>query len=106
VLTLSLNSYLRTLESLFYSPGGSGIRSSIYYLFRKFISPVNKDLMSSGSTPRYFRLTYNILRFAFVSNAAILTIMIVQIITMSGFYVGLTILSMQANAVLTTVMFT
>jgi hypothetical protein len=27
-----------------------------YYLFRKFISPVNKDLMSSGSTPRYFRL--------------------------------------------------
>ena len=77
-----------------------------YYLFRKFISPVNKDLMSSGSAPHYFRLTYNILRFAFVSNAAFLIIMIVQIITMSGFYVGLTILSMQANAVLTTVMFT
>lgn len=76
-----------------------------YYLFRKFISPVNKELMSSGSTPRYFRLTYNILRFAFVSNAVFLTIMIVQIITMSGFYVGLTILSMQANAVLATVMF-
>jgi hypothetical protein len=76
-----------------------------YYLFRKFISPVNKDLMGSGSTPRYFRLTYNILRFAFVSNAAILTIMIVQIITISGFYVGLTILLMQANAVLTTVIF-
>jgi len=77
-----------------------------YYLFRKFISPVNKDLMmGSGSTPRYFRLTYNILKFAFVSNAAILTIMIVQIITISGFYVSLTILLMQANAVLTTVIF-
>jgi hypothetical protein len=76
-----------------------------YSLFRKFISPVNKDLMGSGSTPRYFRLTYNILRFAFVSNAAILTIMIVQIITISGFYVSLTILLMQANAVLTTVIF-
>jgi hypothetical protein len=59
-----------------------------YYLFRKFISPVNKDSMGSGSTPSYFRLTYNILRFEFVSNTAILTIMIVQIITISGFYVG------------------
>lgn len=76
-----------------------------YYLFRKFISPVNKDLQSSGSTPLFFRLTYNILRFTFISNAAFLTIIIVQIITMAGFYVGLTILSMQANVVLTTVIF-
>ena len=76
-----------------------------YYLFRKLIIPVNKDLMISGSTSRFFSLTYNILRFAFVSNTAFLTVMIVQIITMGQFYVGLTIVSMQANVVLSTIIF-
>jgi hypothetical protein len=77
------------------------------YLFRKLIYPANKDLTAAGSqSALYFRLSYKILTFALVSNAVFLAIISIQIVTVSEFYVGLTVLSMQANAVLATVMFT
>lgn len=77
-----------------------------YYLFRKFINPINKNLMAANSTSSYFRLSYSVLKFAFFSNAAFLTIITVQIISVSEFNLGITILSLQANSVLVTILFT
>jgi hypothetical protein len=79
--------------------------TSAYYLFKKFITPVSKVLANSSSTSFYFRLTYNLLRIALVSNALILIAIIVQIVTMSKFSVGLTVLSLQPNVILVTILF-
>lgn len=76
-----------------------------YYLFRKFINPVNNDLKAVKPLSSYFRLTYYILVIAFYSSAVFLAIIIIQIVISSEFSVGLTLASMQANSALTIITF-
>ena len=64
----------------FHGPSGSSIGVA-YYPLRKFISPVNDDLVTSGSTTIIFPRLTSFLRLVFVSNATFLIIMIVQVIT-------------------------
>ena len=71
-----------------------------YYLIRKFIGPLNKQAVNGVSgSQRYFRITYKILLITFFYNAVLLAIITYQIIVSSQYNVGLTVLSMQANAV-------
>jgi hypothetical protein len=74
------------------------------YLFRKFISPVTKSLAKSSTTPSYFRLAYNLLRIALISSAGIVAVIIFQVVTTSEFNLALTILSLQPNAILVTIL--
>ena len=76
-----------------------------YYLFRKFISPINRSLSAASSTSSYFRLAYSLLKIALLSNAVIQVIIIFQVATISAFSLGLTILSLQPNAVLVSILF-
>jgi hypothetical protein len=81
-------------------PFGAGV-----YLLAKFIAPLNKELMQTKTMSVYFRITYIMLKIALVSNAVLLAIIIFQVVTSSKFNVALTILSMQPNVVLTTIIF-
>jgi hypothetical protein len=76
-----------------------------FYLLRKFIAPLNKELMHTKAMLAYFRITYSILKIALISNAILLSVIVLQLSIWSKFNVGLTILSMQPNVILTTVIF-
>ena len=76
-----------------------------YYLFRKFINPVNNDLKAVKPLSSYFHRTYHILVIVFYSSAVFLAIIIIQIVIASEFSVGLTLASMQANSVITITIF-
>jgi hypothetical protein len=75
-----------------------------YYVLRSFIAPVHKARIasnaSSPSSSSFFRLTYNLLRVAFFSNAVFLAIIIIEIVFSSKFQVGLSVFSIQINTVL------
>jgi len=80
--------------------------AAAFLLFRKFIRPLNKDLISSkSSAPAYFRLTYRLLQITLFLDAAIIGLICVQIVTKATFNVVLTILSMQANSLLAIMIF-
>jgi hypothetical protein len=74
-----------------------------YYVLRRFIAPVHKARISSNassSSSSFFRLTYNLLRVAFFSNAVFLAIIIIEMVFSSKFHVGLSVFSIQVNTVL------
>lgn len=61
---------------------------------------------ASSSSSSFFRLTYNLLRIAFFSNAVFLAVIIIQIIVFSKFHVGLSVFSIQVNTILVIVLST
>ena len=88
--------------SLAIIPNGAG-----YYVLRRFIAPVHKAQMASNaSSSSFFRLTYNLLKIAFFSNAVFLGVIIIQIIVFSKFHVGLSVFSIQVNTILVIVLST
>jgi hypothetical protein len=71
-----------------------------YYVLRRFIAPVHKARITSNASSSFFRLTYNLLRVAFFSNAVFLAIIIIEMVFSSKFHVGLSVFSIQVNTVL------
>src|ERR687898_2492942 len=62
---LSSNLGIALFVSLAIIPNAAG-----YYVLRRFIAPAHKaHITSNASSSSFFRLTYNLLRFAFFSNA-------------------------------------
>jgi hypothetical protein len=101
---LSSNLGLALFVSLAVIPNAAG-----YYVLRRFIAPVYKAHIASNASPSslsFFRLTYNLLKVAFFSNAVFLAVIIIQIIVFSGFHVGLTVFSIQVNTVLAIILTT
>lgn len=99
---LSSNLGIALFVSLAIIPNGAG-----YYVLRRFIAPVHKAQMASNaSSSSFFRLTYNLLRIAFFSNAVFLGVIIIQIIVFSKFHVGLSVFSIQVNTILVIVLST
>jgi hypothetical protein len=99
---LSSNLGIALFVSLAVIPNGAG-----YYVLRRFIAPINKAQMASNaSSSSFFRLTYNLLRIAFFSNAVFLAVIIIQIIVFSKFHVGLSVFSIQVNTILVIVLST
>ena len=93
---LSSNLGIALFVSLAIIPNAAG-----YYVLRRFIAPAHKaHITSNASSSSFFRLTYNLLRFAFFSNAVFLAIIIIEIVFSSKFHVGLTVFSIQVNTVL------
>jgi hypothetical protein len=93
---LSSNLGIALFVSLAIIPNAAG-----YYVLRRFIAPAHKaHIASNASSSSFFRLTYNLLRFAFFSNAVFLAIIIIEIVFSSKFHVGLTVFSIQVNTVL------
>ena len=76
-----------------------------YYLFKRFIDPINNVMNAGGKASPFFRFTHRLLQFAFYYNGAILGLTIIQVITQSGFLVGLTVLLLQANTLLIALIF-
>ena len=99
---LSSNLGIALFVSLAIIPNGAG-----YYVLRRFIAPVHKAQMASNaSSSSFFRLTYNLLKIAFFSNAVFLGVIIIQIIVFSKFHVGLSVFSIQVNTILVIVLST
>jgi hypothetical protein len=99
---LSSNLGIAIFVSLAIIPNGAG-----YYVLRRFIAPVHKAQMASNaSSSSFFRLTYNLLKIAFFSNAVFLGVIIIQIIVFSKFHVGLSVFSIQVNTILVIVLST
>jgi hypothetical protein len=101
---LSSNLGIALFVSLAVIPNASG-----YYVLRRFIAPVYKAHIASNASPSslsFFRLTYNLLKVAFFSNAVFLAVIIIQIIVFSKFHVGLTVFSIQVNTVLAIILTT
>jgi hypothetical protein len=99
---LSSNLGITLFVSLAIIPNGAG-----YYVLRRFIAPVHKAQMASNaSSSSFFRLTYNLLKIAFFSNAVFLGVIIIQIIVFSKFHVGLSVFSIQVNTILVIVLST
>jgi hypothetical protein len=71
-----------------------------YYVLRRFIAPVHKARIARNASSSFFRLTYNLLRVAFFSNAVFLAIIIIEMVFSSKFHVGLSVFSIQVNTVL------
>jgi hypothetical protein len=93
---LSSNLGIALFVSLAIIPNAAG-----YYVLRRFIAPVHKaHIADSTSSSSFFRLTYNLLRVAFFSNAVFLAVIIIQILVFSEFHVGLSVFSIQVNTVL------
>lgn len=99
---LSSNLGIALFVSLAIIPNGAG-----YYVLRRFIAPVHRAQMASNaSSSSFFRLTYNLLKIAFFSNAVFLGLIIIQIIVFSKFHVGLSVFSIQVNTILVIVLST
>ena len=99
---LSSNLGIALFVSLAIIPNGAG-----YYVLRRFIAPVHKAQMASNaSSSSFFRLTYNLLKIAFFSNAVFLGVIIIEIIVSSKFHVGLSVFSIQVNTILVIVLST
>ena len=101
---LSSNLGLALFVSLAVIPNAAG-----YYVLRRFIAPVHKAHIASNASPSslsFFRLTYNLLRVAFFSNAIFLAVIIIQIVVFSEFHVGLSVFSIQVNTVLAIILST
>jgi hypothetical protein len=94
---LSSNLGIALFASLAVIPNGAG-----YYVLRRFIAPVHKAHIASNasSSSSFFRLTYNLLRVAFFSNAVFLAVIIIEIVVFSKFHVGLSVFSIQVNTIL------
>ena len=94
---LSSNLGIALFVSLAVIPNGAG-----YYVLRRFIAPVHKAHIASNasSSSSFFRLTYNLLRVAFFSNAVFLAVIIIEIVVFSKFHVGLSVFSIQVNTIL------
>src|SRR5688500_18054377 len=101
---LSSNLGIALFVSLAIIPNAAG-----YYVLRRFIAPVHEANIASNassSSSSFFRLTYNLLRFAFFSNAAFLAIIIIEIVLSSKFHVGLSVFSIQVNTILVIILST
>ena len=101
---LSSNLGIALFVSLAIIPNAAG-----YYVLRRFIAPVHEANIASNassSSSSFFRLTYNLLRVAFFSNAAFLAIIIIEIVLSSKFHVGLSVFSIQVNTVLAIILST
>ena len=101
---LSSNLGLSLFISLAMIPNAAG-----YYVLRRFIAPVHKAHIASNASPSslsFFRLTYNLLKVAFFSNAVFLAVIIIQIVVFSEFHVGLSVFSIQVNTVLAIILST
>jgi hypothetical protein len=99
---LSSNLGIALFVSLAIIPNAAG-----YYVLRRFIAPVHKaHIADSTSSSSFFRLTYNLLRVAFFSNAVFLAVIIIQILVFSEFHVGLSVFSIQVNTILAIILTT
>jgi hypothetical protein len=75
------------------------------YLLKSLINPLNKNLPTSHSKYSFFRVIHFVLKVILGYNVVILAITAAEVVVSSRFHVGLSVLLMQANSVLTVTIF-